>query len=69
MFLGIRHRKLQLEALQHLVQLLPPSNRDTLYTLLNFLSLVAQHAEDTEDDSGKINNILHKYEYVNFNLL
>lgn len=52
--LGIRHRKLQLEALQYLIQLLPPSNRDTLYALLNFLAVVAQHADDRKDQSGKI---------------
>ncbi|KAL7286588.1 hypothetical protein TKK_0019215 [Trichogramma kaykai] len=42
----IRNRRLQHEALQHLVQLLPTPNRETLYALLNFLSEVAANSED-----------------------
>ena len=43
-FTEIRNRKLQLEALQYLVQLLPAANRDTLHSLLNFLTVVAENA-------------------------
>lgn len=42
----IRNRRLQLEAMSHLIQLLPVAHRDTLFTLLNFLGQVAHHAED-----------------------
>ncbi|KAJ8919389.1 hypothetical protein NQ315_016482 [Exocentrus adspersus] len=49
----IRNRRLQLEALQHLIQLLPPANRDTLYTLLSFLAVVAKYSNDSKDESGE----------------
>ncbi|KAG5885856.1 hypothetical protein JTB14_035876 [Gonioctena quinquepunctata] len=49
----IRNRRLQFEAIQHLVQLLPPTNRDTLHALLSFLSVVAKHAEDAQKESGE----------------
>nr|XP_968130.4 PREDICTED: uncharacterized protein LOC656511 [Tribolium castaneum] len=49
----IRNRRLQFEALQHLIQLLPTANRDTLYALLGFLATVAQNAADTKDESGE----------------
>ncbi|XP_066146671.1 uncharacterized protein RhoGAP102A [Euwallacea fornicatus] len=49
----IRNRRLQLEALQHLVQLLPPSNRDTLYVLLSFLAIVAKNANDGKNALGE----------------
>jgi len=42
----IRNRRLQAEALQHLIQLLPPANRDTLEALVTFLGEVARHAND-----------------------
>ncbi|CAH1388887.1 unnamed protein product, partial [Nezara viridula] len=73
----IRNRRLQHEALQHLLQLLPVANRDTLLVLLSFLSLVANHADDQKDSSGQVQtgnkmdssnlatlfapNILHNY--------
>jgi len=41
------NRKLQLEATQHLIKLLPPANRDTLEALLSFLAKVAKHAQDS----------------------
>uniref|UniRef100_A0A6P7GCF2 Unconventional myosin-IXa-like n=1 Tax=Diabrotica virgifera virgifera TaxID=50390 RepID=A0A6P7GCF2_DIAVI len=50
----IRNRRLQLEALQHLVQLLPSANRDTLYALLSFLAVVAKYADDSQNDSGEV---------------
>ncbi|XP_056640965.1 uncharacterized protein LOC130447933 [Diorhabda sublineata] len=50
----IRNRRLQLEALQHLVQLLPSVNRDTLYALLSFLAVVAKYADDSKNESGEI---------------
>ncbi|CAH1159539.1 unnamed protein product [Phaedon cochleariae] len=49
----IRNRRLQFEALQHLVQLLPPVNRDTLHALMSFLSLVARNANDVKDEAGE----------------
>ncbi|XP_059490290.1 uncharacterized protein LOC132205326 isoform X2 [Neocloeon triangulifer] len=50
----IRNRRLQLEALCHLVQLLPVANRDTLATLLTFLNNVSQNAGDRKNDSGEV---------------
>jgi RhoGAP domain len=50
---GIRNRRLQLEALCHLVQLLPAANRDTLSTLLTFLNVVSQNAGDRKDVTGE----------------
>ncbi|XP_054265892.1 uncharacterized protein LOC128988541 [Macrosteles quadrilineatus] len=49
----IRNRRLQQEALQHLVQLLPVPNRDTLYALLCLLAEVAHNSEDHKDNSGE----------------
>jgi len=48
----IRNRRLQFEALQHLIQLLPVPNRDTLWALLNFLVTVAHNAGDYKDETG-----------------
>ncbi|XP_055690068.1 rho GTPase-activating protein 6 [Lutzomyia longipalpis] len=42
----IRNRRLQLEALAHLIQLLPAAHRDTLRALLAFLADVARAAND-----------------------
>jgi len=49
----IRNRKLQHEALQHLLQLLPVANQDTLWSLLNLLALVAEHTNGHKDQSGE----------------
>lgn len=46
-FTGVRNRRLQLEALSHLIQLLPVAHRDTLYVLLHFLSHVIKCSQDT----------------------
>ncbi|KAM9020331.1 rho GTPase-activating protein 6 isoform 1-T1 [Ara ararauna] len=43
----------QLNTLQLLIYLLPPCNCDTLHRLLQFLSTVAGHAEDTTDKDGQ----------------
>nr|XP_033803849.1 rho GTPase-activating protein 6 isoform X1 [Geotrypetes seraphini] len=43
----------QISALQLLIYLLPPCNCDTLHRLLQFLSTVASHAEDTVDKDGR----------------
>ena len=43
----------QIGHLQHIIQLLPLINRDTLYVLLQFLGLVAENAEDKLDETGK----------------
>ncbi|RMC06476.1 hypothetical protein DUI87_15911 [Hirundo rustica rustica] len=43
----------QLSTLQLLIYLLPPCNCDTLHRLLQFLSTVAGHAEDTRDKDGQ----------------
>lgn len=45
-FPEIRNRRLQLEALSHIIQLLPLAHRDTLFVLLKFLAHVARHADD-----------------------
>lgn len=49
----IRNRRLQQEALQHLIQLLPTPNRETLWALLNFLSVVASNSEDQKSETGE----------------
>ncbi|XP_076394543.1 rho GTPase activating protein at 102A [Megachile rotundata] len=49
----IRNRRLQQEALQHLIQLLPTPNRETLWALLNFLSVVAANSEDQKNETGE----------------
>ncbi|KAG5347403.1 RHG06 protein, partial [Acromyrmex charruanus] len=49
----IRNRRLQHEALQHLIQLLPTPNRETLWVLLNFLSVVAANSEDQKNETGE----------------
>ncbi|XP_015593201.1 uncharacterized protein LOC107266824 [Cephus cinctus] len=49
----IRNRRLQQEALQHLIQLLPTPNRETLWALLNFLSDVAANSDDRKDETGE----------------
>ncbi|XP_066997768.2 uncharacterized protein [Anabrus simplex] len=49
----IRNRRLQYEALQHLVQLLPAANRDTLHALLTFLANVAAHSTDFRNHNGE----------------
>lgn len=50
----IRHRRLQFEAISHLVKLLPIPHRDTLYYLLRFLAKVARFANDTKSASGDV---------------
>lgn len=50
--LEIRNRRLQLEALSHLVQLLPVAHRDTLYVLLKFLAHVARCSDDVMNMSN-----------------
>ncbi|KAF5286413.1 hypothetical protein FQR65_LT12593 [Abscondita terminalis] len=50
----IRNRKQQLEALEHLIRLLPPAHRDTLWALLNFLTVVAKNAEPQTNAIGEI---------------
>ncbi|XP_076824652.1 uncharacterized protein LOC143470411 isoform X2 [Clavelina lepadiformis] len=42
----------RMSSLRSLIWLLPLTNRDTLLTLLNFLALVASHADVTTDDAG-----------------
>ena len=52
-FPELKNTQDQIIQLQHIIQLLPLINRDTLYVLLQFLGLVAEHAEDRTDDSGR----------------
>ena len=54
-FLELKNTQDQIIQLQHIIQLLPLINRDTLYVLLQFLGLVAEHAEDRTDESGRKN--------------
>lgn len=51
-FPGVRNRRLQLEALSHLIQLLPVAHRDTLYVLLQFLSHVIKCSQDTTSSTN-----------------
>ena len=53
---GLKNTQDQIIHLQHIIQLLPLINRDTLYVLLQFLGLVAENAEDRTDETGKQNN-------------
>lgn len=50
----IRNRKQQLEAVQHLVQLLPAANRDTLASLLAFFAKVVANAGETRSSGGEL---------------
>ena len=43
-----------MRALSYLISLLPSSNRDTLYTLLKFLSRVSLNSQDRCSTDGKI---------------
>ena len=52
-FPELKNTQDQIIQLQHIIQLLPLINRDTLYVLLQFLGLVAEHAEDRTDESGR----------------
>jgi hypothetical protein len=52
-FPEIKNPQEQIVHLQHIVQLLPLINRDTLYVLLQFLGLVAENSEDKTSDTGK----------------
>lgn len=52
-FLEIRNRHLQLDAIKHLIQLLPVANRNTLHSLLKFLSNLAKFSEDSKNINGK----------------
>lgn len=63
----------RLEALGYLVSLLPVSNRDTLWALLNFLSTVDQHSTDKVGEDGQtvsfiIFTIIRKHTRFNSNL-
>lgn len=44
---------MQLDAVKHLIQLLPVVNRNTLHALLKFLSSMAKYSEDSKDSYGK----------------
>ncbi|KAF5277857.1 hypothetical protein FQA39_LY06009 [Lamprigera yunnana] len=50
----IRNRRTQLEALVHLIQLLPTAHRDSLWTLLSFLTTVVKYAEPQTNSLGEI---------------
>uniref|UniRef100_A0A0A1XK29 Rho GTPase-activating protein 6 n=1 Tax=Zeugodacus cucurbitae TaxID=28588 RepID=A0A0A1XK29_ZEUCU len=50
----IRNRRLQLEAISHLVKLLPVAHRDTLYILLKFLARVASCSDDITGHGGNV---------------
>ena len=54
----------QIIQLQHIIQLLPLINRDTLYVLLQFLGLVAEHAEDRTDDKGILANCFLRSRFI-----
>lgn len=57
---------MQFEALQHLVQLLPAPNRDTLWALLNFLAVVALNANDQTDVTGNVQFFMTLSEFYFF---
>ena len=43
----------RVSVLRLLVSLLPPANRDTLWTLLSFLGVLVKHSDDTVDENGQ----------------
>lgn len=53
-FLSELHPKDQSIALSYLIDLLPSSHRDTLYTLLKFLNHVSSNSQDRLSTDGKI---------------
>lgn len=55
-FSGIRNRRLQQEALQLLVTLLPSAHQDTLHALLSFLGEVADNCDDRQGSSGDLSH-------------
>ena len=55
----------QLRALSYLISLLPSSNRDTLYTLLKFLSRVSLNSQDRCSTDGKVLLAGNKMDSVN----
>lgn len=57
---------MQLEALSHLIQLLPVAHRDTLYVLLKFLATIAKQAHDqTSPVSGTVEIAGNKMDSAN----
>ncbi|XP_050527279.1 uncharacterized protein LOC126897603 isoform X2 [Daktulosphaira vitifoliae] len=50
----IRNRHLQINAIKHLIQLLPVANRNTLHALLKFLNNMAKYSEDSKDSNGHL---------------
>ncbi|XP_043863021.1 uncharacterized protein LOC6585819 isoform X2 [Drosophila mojavensis] len=61
----IRNRRLQLEAISHLIKLLPIAHRDTLYVLLKFLGNVAAHCDDICNPDGTVHIIGNKMDSNN----
>ncbi|XP_023168928.1 rho GTPase-activating protein 6 [Drosophila hydei] len=61
----IRNRRLQLEAISHLIKLLPVAHRDTLYVLLKFLGNVAAHCDNMCNPDGSIHTIGNKMDSNN----
>ena len=49
----LRNRKMQLECMQYLIDLLPVANRDTLYALLGLFAKVVENCQDTRTKTGK----------------
>lgn len=58
----------QLSTLQLLIYLLPPCNCDTLHRLLQFLSTVASHAEDSTDKDGQEVGSYHSHSLASITL-
>ncbi|CAG7729868.1 unnamed protein product [Allacma fusca] len=50
----IRNRKVQLECVQSLIQLLPVPNRDTLHALLALFAKVVDNCQDTRTRTGEL---------------
>ncbi|TDG39106.1 hypothetical protein AWZ03_014472, partial [Drosophila navojoa] len=61
----IRNRRLQLEAISHLIKLLPIAHRDTLYVLLKFLGNVAAHCDNICNPDGTVHIIGNKMDSNN----
>ena len=63
-FTEIKDASLRQRALHDLIALLPVANRDTLWVLLHFLSLVVQHSTDVIDDHGNQVNITMEIRFL-----
>lgn len=51
---GLYEIEKQIDVTRMLISLLPVANRDTLWSLLQFLYKVAEHSTDVMDENGQL---------------